>query len=117
MRLLPFPEPVEPIPVVALLTHDADFWAADAIDGLPWEAPENLPDDLPGCAVPVIDTDYLDLARPGAYAVVVPPWFAGDSGYGVTLAGGRNRVRRWDGEGTEPGPVVGKVIGMVRMFE
>ena len=55
------------------------------------------------CAVHVTDTNYFDLARPGAYAVVVSPWFAGDSGDVVTLAGERNRLRRWDGEGAEPG--------------
>ena len=63
----------------------------------------------------VTDTDYLELARLGAYAVVAAPWAPFRSGYVVTLEGGRNRVRRWDGEGVEPGPVVGKVIGVVRM--
>ena len=117
MAILPFPEPSDPIPVISVVTHDADFWVADAIDEVPWKEPDGFPEDLPVCAVHVTDTDYLELARLGVYAVVVPPWFAGDSGYVVTLSGGHNRVRRWDGEGTEPGPVVGKVIGVIRLFE
>ncbi len=61
-------------------------------------------------------TAYFELARPGAYAVVAAPWLEGDTGYVVTVEGDRNRVRRWDGERAEPGPVVAMVIGMVRMF-
>jgi hypothetical protein len=41
---------------------------------------------------------------------------AARQGYVVTLADGRNQVRRWDGEVAEPGPVVAKVIGVIRTF-
>ena len=35
MSLRPFPAPVTHIPIVPLVTHDADDWATDAIDDLP----------------------------------------------------------------------------------
>ncbi len=111
----PFLQPVGLIPVVRWVTFDPDAWAADAVDEVPWTAPADFPADLPVCGVHITNSDVFDVARPGGYAVVVPPWAPFDSGHVVTFAAGRNRLRRWDGEGAEPGPVVGKVIGVIRM--